>query len=419
MRVTVLGGGIVGTASAWFLNRAEHDVTLIERQPAVALETSFANGGQISVSHSEPWANPAAPAKILGWLGKEDAPLLFRLRPELHQWLWGIAFLRECQPGRASRNIQACVRLATYSRDQQVALARQLAIEYDRVQRGILHFYTSQREFEASLKPAAMMRELGCNRRSVSAAEAVQIEPALSAIGDRIAGADFCAEDESGDAFKFASALAAHAERAGVRVLLNTSATRIIVEQGRVAAVEVIGPDGWHARLATDAVVVALGAFSRGLLLPLGIGLPLYPAKGYSVTYEIADTDRAPTVSLADDEHKLVISRLGNQLRVAGTAEFAGFDRGLSPLRCELLARRTRQLFPNASDYAQPRFWAGLRPVTPSNVPLIGGTPIANLFLNTGHGTLGWTMGAGSGKLIADIVSGRATDIEVPALPWK
>jgi D-amino-acid dehydrogenase len=418
MRIVVLGGGVIGTASAWFLNRDGHEVTLVERQSGVALATSFANGGQISVSHSEPWANPSAPAKVLRWLGREDAPLLFRLRPELHQWLWGLAFLRECLPARTLRNIRACVRLATYGRAQLQTLVESLAIDYDRVARGILHFYTSEREFEASLKPAALMRELGCNRRSISAAEAIAIEPALRAIGDRIAGADYCAEDESGDVFKFASNLAARAQAAGVRLLLGTEATRVVLGAGRVSAVEALGPDGWHAQLPADAVVVALGVESRALLRPLGVRLPLCPAKGYSVTYEILDAERAPKVSLTDDEHKLVISRLGNRLRVAGTAEFAGMDRSLNAVRCEMLARRTRELFPGACNFDRPRFWAGLRPVTPSNVPLIGRTAFPNLFINTGHGTLGWTMGVGSGKMIADIVAGRPPEVEAPPLPW-
>jgi D-amino-acid dehydrogenase len=419
MRVLVLGGGIIGTSSAWFLQAAGHEVTVVERQPGVARETSLANGGQISVSHSEPWANPRAPLKLLKWLGRDDAPLLFRFRPEIDQWLWGLAFLRECLPARTARNIRQCVRLSLYSRAQLQRLRHELGLEYDQLARGILHFYTSAAEFEASLAPAALMRELGCDRRSIDADEAVRIEPALAPMRDRIVGADYCGEDESGDVARFTTGLAQAAQARGVRFRFNTNVTRLRTKGGCVAGVDVVGDDGWHRTLDADAVVVAMGAYSRALLVPIGIRLPLYPGKGYSATFEIVEPALAPTVSLTDDEYKLVFSRLGSRLRVAGTAELNGYDRSLNDARCAALTRRTQSLFPGACDYARPRYWAGLRPVTPSNVPLIGATPLTNLHVNTGHGTLGWTMGVGSGKLVADLVDGRAPDIEPPPLPWK
>ncbi len=419
MRVLVLGGGIIGTSSAWFLRAAGHEVTLIERAPGVARETSFANGGQISVSHAEPWANPSAPSKVLKWLTRADAPLLFRLRPELHQWTWALAFLRECLPSRTARNIRHIVRLALYSRTMLRTLRRELALEYDQLSRGILHFYTSAAEYEASLAPAALMRELGCDRRSVDADEAVRIEPALAALRDRIVGADYCAEDESGDAARFTEGLARAAEQRGARFVFDTQVTRLLTEGGRVCGAETIGGDGRYRAVRAEAVVVALGVHSRALLAPLGIRLPLYPGKGYSATYDIVDAAFAPTVSLTDDEYKLVFSRLGARLRVAGTAELNGYDRSLNDVRCAAITRRVQALFPGACDYERPQYWSGLRPVTPSGVPLIGPAPVAGLYVNTGHGTLGWTMGAGSGKLIADLVGGRATDIEPPPLPWK
>ncbi len=412
MRVLVLGGGIIGVASAWFLRRDGHDVTLIERQSGVALETSFANAGQISVSHSEPWANPGAPLKILQWLGKDDAPLLVRLRLEPNQWLWGLAFLRECLPGRNAANIRACLRISAHSRGVLQQLRRELAIEYDHLERGIVHFYTDPSHFEASLKASALMRELGCDRRIVTADEVVRIEPALAHMRDRIAGADYCAEDESGDIFKFTHGLAQHAAARGVEFRFNHTVTRLIVEGGRFAALEAVGPDGWHQRFDADAAVVAMASYSRQILLPLGVRLPLYPGKGYSATFEITDAALAPTVSLTDDEYKIAMSRFGNRLRVAGTAELNGFSRELNPARCEMLTRRLEQLFPGACDYTRPRYWTGLRPVTPSNVPLIGRTRVPNLYVNTGHGTLGWTMGAGSGQLIADVVAGRRPEVE-------
>lgn len=416
MRVAVLGGGIIGTASAWYLAQSGHEVTLIERLGGVALDTSLANGGQISASHAEPWANPRAPLQILRWLGRDDAPLLFRLRPELHQWLWGLAFLVECLPARTARNIRHCVRLSLYSRALHKQLRRELAIECDQLERGILHFYTDRAAFDASLAPAALMRELGCDRRTITSSEAVAIEPALSSLKDRIVGADYCAQDESGDVFRFTTALAEHARARGVQFLFRHQVTRVLAEGGRAAAVEVIGDDGWFRTVRADAFVVALGVHSRQVLAPLGIRLPLYPGKGYSATYDIVDAARANTVSLTDDEYKIVFSRLGNRLRVAGTAEFNGYDRSLNAARCAALTRRTQQVFPGACDTERPTYWAGLRPVTPSNVPLIGATRVPGLYLNTGHGTLGWTMGAGSGKLIADLVSGTATDIEPPPL---
>lgn len=414
MHVLVLGGGVVGTTSAWFLRAAGHEVTVLDRQAGVALETSLANGGQVSVSHSEPWANPGAPLKILRWLGKDDAPLLFRLQPELRQWLWGLAFLGECLPHRTGRNIRRLVALGLHSRRTLAELRHSRALDYERSPYGILHFYTDAHDFKASIKPAALMSELGCERRTLSAEEAVALEPALASIRAQIVGADYCAEDESGDAHSFTHQLAVRAQAAGVRFLFNTTVTRLITAAGRITAVEALGADGWPARHTADAVVVALGVQSVPLLAPLGLRLQIYPAKGYSATFDVVDAAAAPKVSLTDDEYKLVFSRLGDKLRVAGTAELAGHRRDLNMLRCEALTRRTRALFPGACEYARPRYWTGMRPLTPSNVPYLGATRIRGLYLNTGHGTLGWTLAAGSGQLIADLVSGRPTALALP-----
>lgn len=414
MRVLVLGSGVVGTASAWFLRAAGHEVTVFERQPGVALETSRANGGQVSVSHSEPWANPGAPLKILKWLGKDDAPLLFRLRPELRQWLWGLAFLRECLPHRTARNIRRLVALGLHSRRMLAELRETLDLDYDRRGGGILHFYTDPRDFESSVRAVRLMCELGCERRSLTADEAVALEPALAPMRARIAGADFCAEDESGDAHRFSEQLATRAAAAGVRFLFSTTVTRLITVGGRLTAVEALGADGWPVRHSADAVVVALGVQSVPLLAPLGIHPRIYPAKGYSATFEVTASAAAPTLSLTDDEYKLVFSRLGDTLRVAGTAEIGGHRRDLNLARCDALTRRAAALFPGACDYARPRYWTGMRPLTPSNVPYIGASPIRGLYLNTGHGTLGWTLAAGSGQLIADIVSGRSSAVAWP-----
>ncbi|HEY0847644.1 MAG TPA: D-amino acid dehydrogenase [Noviherbaspirillum sp.] len=416
MKVIVLGSGIIGTASAWFLNKAGHDVTVIERQPGVAQETSFANGCQISVSHAEPWANPSAPLKVLKWLGKEDAPLLFRFRPEWLQWKWGLHFLRECAPSRTASNIRQIVAIAEYSRQTLQSVRAETGIDYDHLTRGILHFYTDRREFEHALSAARLMRELGCPRESIGPDEVVRMEPALASIRDKIVGGDFTSTDESGDVYKFTTGLAQRAARAGVQFRFNTSVTRLLTEgtgsAAQVSGVEVIDAEGHHQVLHADAFVTALGSFSVELLKPLGIDLMIYPGKGYSATYTVIRPKSAPSVSLTDDGHKLVLSRLGDRLRVAGTCELNGYTRELNMTRCEAITRRTRELFPDACDYDNPVYWTGLRPLTPSNVPYIGRTKFSNLFLNTGHGTLGWTMGCGSGRAIADIVSGRRPEVD-------
>lgn len=411
MHVLVLGAGVVGTACAWYLKAAGHEVTVIDRQAGAARETSLANGGQISSSHSEPWANPGAVRRILHWLGREDAPLLYRPRLDPEQWRWAAAFLLECLPARTEANVRAIVGLALHSRAEVKSLRRELQLDYQCVERGILHFYTDRSEFEASLAPAALMRSLGCERRPVSPEEAVELEPALAVIRSEIVGADYCADDESGDAHAFSVRLAQRAADRGVQFRFSTTVTRLHVSDQRCTGAEALDADGWPTRIDADATIVALGVQSVGLLRPLGIRLLVYPAKGYSATYDVVDPGRAPSVSLTDDEFKLVFSRLGDRLRVAGTAELGDDGRDLNAVRCEMITRRTRRLFPAACDYERPRYWTGLRPMTPSNVPYLGATRIPGLFLNTGHGTLGWTLAAGCGQLIADLVSGKPTAV--------
>ena len=419
MRIIVLGSGLLGVSSAYYLSQQGHDVTVVDRQSTPAAETSFANGGQISVSHAEPWANPGAPIKLLQWLGKEDAPLLFRLRADMRQWMWGLQFLRECTPARTRHNIQQIVRLGTYSRDTLQQLRRDTGIAYDQRTQGILHFYTSPKEFEAALAPTEQMRELGCERNIVSADEAVRLEPTLRHIRPQLAGATYTAEDESGDANRFARELVKLCEANGVKFLMNHTITALREAGGQIDHVEATDSEGRFQRLCADAYVMAMGSFSPLLMKPLGINLPIYPAKGYSVTLPVKDASMAHQVSLTDDEFKLVFSRLTpvngegiDRLRIAGTAEFNGYDRDLNRIRCEAIVRRVEQLFPGAGDTTQASFWSGLRPATPSNVPLIGKSKLPNLYLNTGHGTLGWTHACGSGKSIARIVSGLAPEVD-------
>jgi D-amino-acid dehydrogenase len=414
MHVLVLGAGLLGVSTAHFLQQQGHTVTVVDRQAAAAAETSFANGGQISVSHAEPWANPGAPIKLLQWLGREDAPLLFRLRADMRQWLWGLQFLRECTPARTRHNIRQIVALGTYSRSTLQQLRGELGLQYDQRAQGILHFYTDKKEFDAAHAPAALMRTLGCDRRVISADEAVRLEPALATSHARgqLAGATFTAEDESGDARQFTQALAARCAANGVRFLFNHGITALRTTGGAIDHVEATDDQGRFQRLRADAYVVAMGAFSPLLLQPLGIHLPIYPAKGYSVTMPVADASKAHQVSLTDDGHKLVFSRLGDRLRIAGTAELNGYNRDLNPVRCQAIVRRVEELFPGAGDASRAEFWTGLRPTTPSNLPVIGKSRLSNLFLNTGHGTLGWTHACGSGKSIARIVSGLAPELD-------
>jgi D-amino-acid dehydrogenase len=416
MRVIVLGAGLLGVTSAYYLQQLGHDVTVIDRQATPAAETSFANGGQISVSHAEPWANPSAPLKVLQWLGKEDAPLLFRIRADMRQWLWGLQFLRECTPARTRHNIEQIVRLGTYSRDTLQQLRRDTGLSYDQRTQGILHFYTTQKEFDGALKPAEQMRALGCERQVISADEAVKIEPALAHIRPQLAGATYTAEDESGDANRFARELVALAAAAGGNFSMSHTVTALRETGGSIDHVEATDDEGRFQRIRGDAFVPAMGSLSPLYAAPLGIRLPINPAKGYSVTLPVKDASKAHQVSLTDDEYKLVFSRYtsasGDRLRIAGTAELNGYDRDLNRLRCEAIVRRVEELFPGAGDSSQAQFWTGLRPATPSNVPLIGKTKLPNLFLNTGHGTLGWTHACGSGKSIARIVSGLKPEVD-------
>ena len=412
MKVVVLGAGLLGVTSAYFLRQHGHEVTVVDRQASPAAETSFANGGQISVSHAEPWANPSAPLKVLKWLGKEDAPLLFRVRADMRQWLWGLNFLRECTPARTRHNIAQIVRLGTYSRDTLQQLRKDRQIAYDERTQGILHFYTSQKEFDGAEAPAAQMRALGCDRRVISADEAVKLEPALRHIRPQLAGATYTAEDESGDANRFARELVRRCEQDGVSFLMSHTITALREAGGAIDHVEATDAEGRFQHLRADAYVLAMGSLSPHYMKPLGIDLPIYPAKGYSVTMPVKDPAMAHQVSLTDDEYKLVFSRLGDRLRIAGTAELNGYDRDLNRVRCDAIVKRVEALFPGAGDASQAQFWTGLRPATPSNVPIIGRTKLKNLYLNTGHGTLGWTHSCGSGKSIARIVSGLRPEVD-------
>lgn len=409
MKIVVLGAGVIGVTSAWYLSQAGHEVTVLERRPAPGLETSFANGGQISAGHAEPWAKPAVLPKLLRWLGREDAPLLFRPRADLAQWLWGLRFLAECLPGRFARNCRALAGLAAYSRDCLRQLRAKTGLHYDELARGILHFATSARDFDALAGQAESVRALGIHREVKGAAECLALEPALQYAEPRVVGGVYTPEDESGDAHRFTQELAALAAQRGVRFELDTSVIALQAKAGEIAAV-----DTSRGRFCAEAYVMAMGSYSAPLLRSVGVRVPVYPLKGYSITLPLGPVEEgaAPSVSLTDEAFKIVISRLGARLRAAGTAELAGYDTTISEVRCAAIVRRVRQLFPQLGAATTLERWTGLRPATPSNVPLIGASPLRRLWLNTGHGTLGWTLACGSGAALAALVSGRRPEVE-------
>ena len=430
MNIIVLGAGVIGVSTAWFLRKAGHSVTVIDRQREAALETSSANGGQISVSQSEPWAGPGAPLKLVKWWFSGDSPLLFRPKLDWQQWNWGLQFAFECLPGQQRHNIVQMMHLANYSLGVLRDIRDETGIAYDHLSRGILQIYFDRSSFAEASELAELYKQFGIHREPKSVAETLKIEPALAAVADRLAGSTFAPEDETGDARMFTQGLARLAQQAGVKFRYGVDIERIVTSDGRVTGVSVTTrgarsaankPVDKHRRtasrsyaetVAADAYVVALGSYSPLLLGPIGVRAVIYPAKGYSATLPICDPSKVPNMSVTDDSVKIVFTRLGSRLRVAGTAELNGYNTELNRVRCEALTRRTRELFPGSCEWDNVEYWTGLRPSTPSNVPLIGRTKYPNLFLNSGHGTLGWTMGPGSGKALADLIDGREPEVD-------
>ena len=412
MKVIVMGAGVIGVTSAWYLAKQGFEVVVIDRQPGAGLETSFANGAQISVSQSEPWAAPGAPFKVLKWLMKDDAPLLFRPKLEWHQLSWGMRFMIECLPWRFRHNIREMVNLGLYSRIALQELRRETGIQYDQITKGILQFYTNNDDFIAAQEASKLLQQYGIDREVKTTDEAITIEPALNHIRDRLAGATFAPTDESGDAHVFTQNLAELCRAKGVVFKYGAMIEAIEVDAGKISGVRLRHSTGHTETAIADAYVCAMGSYSYLMLKPIGITIPVYPAKGYSATLSTEGFVGAPTVSLTDEAMKIVFSRLGNRMRIAGTAELDGYSTSLSLIRTEALVRRARELFPGAADYDNPIYWTGLRPATPSNCPLIGRTRMSNLFLNTGHGTLGWTEGCGSGRALADLVAGKVPEVD-------
>jgi len=416
MKVIVLGAGIIGVATAWHLLEEGHEVTVVDRQPEAALETSFANGAQISVCFCEPWANAGAPFKVAKWMLQADSPLLFRPRLDPHQWRWALSFLTQCTDAAFARNVEQLVALGRYSHDSLKTVVAKTGIEYDRLERGILHFFSSAADYENGVKAAALMRDHGVDRRVLDRDAVLAVEPALKRFGG-IHGGTFTPSDESGDARVFTQKLAQLCAARGVKFLWEHDVLGLDKSGAKITGVQVRDRATLQARTLTgDQYVAAAGSFTAPLLRPLGIWLNIYPAKGYSATMRLKRPEDASVVSLLDDTRKIAISRLGDTIRIAGTAEMAGYDTSIdgakSRLRCEALVRRYEELFPGVADTSQPNFWAGLRPSTPDNLPYIGRSKIANLWLNAGHGTLGWTHGAGSGRALAELISGRRPQLD-------
>jgi D-amino-acid dehydrogenase len=412
MKTIVMGAGIIGVSTAWHLLDRGHEVTVIDRQPDAAMETSFANGAQISVSFCEPWANAQAPFKVAKWLLRDDSPLLFRPRLDLHQWRWGLAFLAQCNDRAFERNVAQLVALGRYSHETLKALVVQAGIDYHRHERGILHFFSSPQAFDDGAQAAELMRRHGVDRRVLSRDEVLRVEPSLRGFAGQIAGGTYTPSDESGDARVFTQQLARLCARRGATFLFGHDVAGFDSAGHTIESVRVVErASGRPSQLKADAYVCAMGSFTAPMLRPLGIYLNIYPAKGYSATLKLKRPADASVVSMIDDDRKLAISRLGDRIRIAGTAEMAGYDTGLdsrtSQRRCAALVQRYEALFPGVADTREPNFWAGLRPSTPSNLPLIGRSKLHNLWINAGHGTLGWTHGAGSGRALAELMSGE------------
>ncbi len=425
MKIIVVGAGIIGISTAWHLAERGHAVTVIDRQSDAAMETSFANAGQISVSYCEPWANREAPLKALKWMFSKEAPLLFRPQNPLgegwRQYRWGLQFLANCNDLAFERNVQQLVALGAYSHRALKEIIADTGIDFQRVERGIAHYYSDEVSFESAAKAAALMGKYGVDRKVISRAELLAIEPSLKNFAHKIVGGTFTASDESGDAMVFTQALAQRCAARGVTFLYKQAIQGI--ERNHQGQPTVTLQDSGQT-LSADHVVVACGSYSAPLLRSVGIDLPIYPGKGYSATFDILKPQDAPMVSTIDDAKKIAITRLGDQIRVAGTIEVGSYDLTLeSPLaraRCHMLSKRVEEVWPGMCDTrteeqgGNPRYWTGLRPATPTNIPFIGQTKIKGLWVNAGHGTLGWTHGAGSGKALAELICG-----ESPAMAFK
>lgn len=407
MKIVVLGAGVVGATAAYYLARAGHEVTVLDRQPAAGMETSFANAGQVSPGYSAPWAGPGVPLKAVKWLLMTHRPLVIRPMLDPFMWRWMILMLRNCTEAAYHVNKARMVRLAEYSRDSLRSLRGEIAISYDDRQLGTLQLFRTQKQIDHVPEDTRVLDEGGVPYAVLDRAGCVAAEPALALTAEKFLGGLRLPGDETGDAHQFTQRLAAAAERLGVVFHYGVAISHLTVAGDRLTGVVADG-----VTHVADSYVMALGSHSRGLLSPLGIDVPVYPVKGYSITIPIEDAGSAPNSTVMDETYKVAITRLGDRIRVGGTAELAGFSAVLSEPRRATLEYSVSDLFPRGGDVRKASFWTGLRPMTPDGTPLIGATRYRNLFLDTGHGTLGWTMACGSGRVLADLVSGREPEIE-------
>ena len=412
----VIGGGLIGVSTAWFLAERGFAVTLLERREGAALETSYANGGLITPSQSDPWNAPGTLMHLLSWLGREESPLLLRPRALPGMWRWGLKFLLGSRAAPWWRATEANLRLGLYSAECLSALRAQLDLKYDDLRAGTLKVFRESYALEKSATLAESLAPAGLTHRVLSPAEAVALEPLLGPVSAGLAGAIHYPRDQSGDAHTYTRALEQHARKAGVQFMYGTGLLRFAAQRGRIsAALTTRGP------LTADSYVLAAGNACPELLAPLGIRLPMYPVKGYSVTIASQPWRRPLSVPLVDFENKMVLTPLGARLRIAGTAEFNGFDTSLNLRRGGSILARALGLVPEIAEQLEAtgvQHWAGLRPMTSDGPPILGRTPCANLFLNTGHGPLGWTFGAGSGRIVADVVAGSQPEIDLTGLDY-
>ncbi|MET4069834.1 D-amino-acid dehydrogenase [Bradyrhizobium sp. S3.2.6] len=411
MKVLILGSGVIGVTSAYYLARAGHEVTVVDRQPEPALETSFANAGEVSPGYSSPWAGPGVPVKAVKWLLMKHGPLVVRPKLDPVMWVWLLKMLRNCTSARYAVNKSRMIPIAEYSRDCLRDLRRDIGIQYDERTRGTLQLFRYQAQLDGTGEDIAVLKQYGVPYEVLSREGCIAVEPALAGVKEKFAGGLRLPQDETGDCHMFTQALAKHAEALGVRFMFNTGIDRIVTDGTRLSGVATSA-----GMLQADAYVLALGSWSSRLVAPLGISLPVYPVKGYSITVPIKDASGAPESTVMDESYKVAITRLGNRIRVGGTAEISGFSTKLYDARRATLNHSLTDLFPRGGDLSKATFWSGLRPMTPDGPPVIGPTRYSNLHLNTGHGTLGWTMSCGSGRVLADMLSGKKPEVDVSAL---
>lgn len=414
MKVVVLGAGVIGVTSAWYLAKAGHDVTVIERHPAAALETSFGNAGGVCPSFAGPWAAPGMPLKAAKWMFQATSPLKIRPKLDIHQWSWLASFVANCTTDRFQANKERMQRIAHYSLAGLQSIREEINISYDNQSAGVLQVFQTENEVENGALSAAVLNRLSIPYRIVNLEEAIQIEPALAHSNVNIAGGLFMPSDETGDCQMFCNALVEHLKGLGVKFQFETEVTGFY-SNGDVVEYVNIGKE----QISADAIVVALGPSVANLMRPLKINLPVYPVKGYSITAQITDGSSAPLSSVMDEHSKIMVTRLGGRLRAAGVAEIAGFDKSLPEAAVNGVISATQGLFPGAVDYATCKVWCGFRPMTPDGPPRLGKTQYRNLFLNAGHGSNGWTQACGASKIVADIVSGIAPEIDITGLTYQ